>query len=223
MASKIVQFGENVQGYDIPVLNERELRAAAGLYFLPLFVSLMMVLFKGNLTMVKYIVTFFLVDFIIRIFINPKYSPSLILARLIVARQNPEYVGAPQKKFAWWIGLVLAALMFVHIVILNAYSIIAGLSCLACLLFLFFESAFGICLGCKVYAWLNKDKVLYCPGEVCEPHSRQNIQKTSKQQLLIILGFIIFMFIVVFLFNENFSQPPRLLWSVFSQEINGNQ
>ena len=214
MKNKTIQFGENVEGYNIPVLNERELRAAAGLYFLPLFVSLMMALFEQSLVMVKYIVTFFLVDFIIRIFINPKYSPSLILARLIVARQNPEYVGAPQKKFAWWIGLVLAALMFVHIVVLNAYSIITGLSCMACLIFLFFESAFGICIGCKVYAIFNKGKMQYCPGEICNPSDRQAIQKTSKVQLLIVFGFIFFMLMVTFLFNENFAQTPRPIWDI---------
>lgn len=216
MKNKTIQFGENIEGYDIPVLNERELRAAAGLYFLPLFVSLMMAIFENSLIMVKYIVTFFLVDFIIRIFINPKYSPSLILARLIIGRQNPEYVGAPQKKFAWWIGLVLAALMFVHIVILNAYSIISGLSCMACLIFLFFESAFGICIGCKIYAFFNKGKTQYCPGEVCEPSSRQSIQKTTGVQILIVLSFIVFMLIVTYLFKDYFNQAPRDIWEVFN-------
>jgi len=214
--NKTIQFGEYVEGYDIAVLNERELRAAAGLYFLPLFISLMMVLFKNDLSMVKYIVTFFLVDFIIRIFINPKFSPSLILARLIVGRQTPEYVGATQKKFAWWIGLVLAALMFVHMVILNAYSVISGLSCLTCLLFLFFESAFGICIGCKLYALFNKGKVQYCPGEICKPSNRQEIQKTSKTQVIIFLGYIIFMLLVSYFFKENFSQAPRELWDLIN-------
>ena len=37
--SKIVQFGENVEGYNIPVLNEREIRAAAGILFLFMFIS----------------------------------------------------------------------------------------------------------------------------------------------------------------------------------------
>ena len=34
--SKIIKFGEDVQGYSIPVLNEREIRAAAGILFLNL-------------------------------------------------------------------------------------------------------------------------------------------------------------------------------------------
>ena len=39
--SKLIQFGENVEGYNIPVLNEREIRAAAGILFLATFISLM--------------------------------------------------------------------------------------------------------------------------------------------------------------------------------------
>ncbi len=213
--NKIIQFGEMVDGYTIPVLNEREVRAAAGLYFSPLFISLMMALFKEDLTMVKYVITFFLTDFIVRIFINPKYSPSLILARLIVGRQNPEYVGAPQKKFAWWIGFVLAVLMFVHIVILNAYSEISGISCLLCLIFLFFESSFGICIGCKIYALINKGNVRYCPGEVCDPLVRKEIQKTSWNQLLTLIIFIVYAVATIFFLGENFSQPARELWSLF--------
>ncbi|MFQ6677295.1 MAG: hypothetical protein ACE5D0_03150 [Fidelibacterota bacterium] len=37
---KIVQFGEKVEGYNIPVLNEREIRAAAGLLFLLMFITI---------------------------------------------------------------------------------------------------------------------------------------------------------------------------------------
>jgi hypothetical protein len=33
---------------------------------------------------------------------------------------------------------------------------------------LFFESAFGICIGCKVYNLLNARKAQLCPGGLCE-------------------------------------------------------
>src|ERR1051325_6793351 len=146
--NKLIKFGENVEGYDIPVLNEREIRASAGILFVSMFMSLMFIQFNNNFLMVKYVITVFLTDLIIRVFINPKFSPTLIIGRLIVSRQTPEYVGAAQKKFAWKIGIALAGLMFFLLVILNSYSIFTGLSCLVCLSFLFFESAFGICLGC---------------------------------------------------------------------------
>lgn len=98
--NKLIQFGENVEGYDIPVLNEREIRAAAGIIFLFMFIALMLILFKGDFVMIKYAITLFLTDMLIRVFINPKFSPMLIIGRLIVKNQKPEYVGAKQKKFA---------------------------------------------------------------------------------------------------------------------------
>jgi 4-hydroxybenzoate polyprenyltransferase len=212
--NNIIRFGEKVEGYNIPVLNEREIRAAAGILFLFTFISLMMILFKGNFIMIKYVITFFLLDFLIRVFINPKFSPTLIIGRLIVRNQNPEYVGAQQKKFAWIIGVVLSAIMFVLFLIVNAYSIITGLICLICLIFLFFESAFGICLGCKFYSMIYKEKAQYCPGEVCDVKSKQEIQKTSGVQLLIVLAFLVSIILFGFLFNDYLSIKPHNLFGV---------
>jgi hypothetical protein len=211
---KIVKFGEDVAGYDIPVLNEREIRAAAGILFLCTYTSLMFILFSENFVPIKYIITLFLTDFLIRVFINPKYSPTLILGRLIVRNQTPEYVGAAQKKFAWIIGVVLSATMFIFFNIVNAFSPITGIICLICLIFLFFESAFGICLGCKFYPLFYKDKVQYCPGEVCDIHQRQAIQKTSNSQLLVLLAFIGFIFLLGYLFNDKFKEQPSDLFGI---------
>jgi hypothetical protein len=135
---------------------------------------------------------------------------------LIVRNQIPEYVGAQQKKFAWIIGVVLAAIMFIFLVIVNAYSPITGIICLVCLVFLFFESAFGICLGCKFYSMFYKEKAQYCPGEVCEVKSKQEIQKISKAQIFIVLGFIVYMFLAIFLFNATFSKQPYDLFGITS-------
>src|SRR5258705_1181183 len=206
--SKLIQFGENVEGYNIPVLNEREVRASAGILFLATFISLMLIMFKNNFLPIKYVITLFLTDFIIRVFINPKFSPTLIIGRLIVRNQVPEYVGAQQKKFAWIIGVALSATMFIFMVVINSYSPITGIICLICLVFLFFESAFGICLGCKFYSMFYKEKAQHCPGEVCDVKSKQDIQKTSGVQLLIVLAFIAFTVLTAFLFNDQFSKPP---------------
>jgi hypothetical protein len=146
---------------------------------------------------------------LIRVFINPKFSPTLIFARLIVQNQTPEYVGAAQKKFAWIIGVVLSAAMFYSFIIVNAYGPITGIICLICLLFLFFESAFGICLGCKFYPLFFKDKVQYCPGEVCDVKSKQEIQKTAVSQFLVLIAFIAFIFSTVYLMNDRFSEKPH--------------
>jgi hypothetical protein len=209
---KLIRFGEDVERYNIPVLNEREIRAAAGILFLATYTSLMFILFKEDFVPIKYVVTFFLIDFIIRVFINPRFSPSLILGRLLVRNQTPEYVGAAAKKFAWIIGVVLSAAMFFFFIIINAYSPITGIICLICLIFLFFESAFGICLGCMFYPLIFKDKVQYCPGEVCDVKQRQDIQKTSVSQILILLAFTAFIFITVYFLNGRFSEKPHALF-----------
>jgi hypothetical protein len=215
--SKIIQFGENVPGYAIPVLNEREIRASAGLLFLATFISLMMIMSKNNFVPIKYVITFFFIDFIIRVFVNPKFSPTLILGRLIVRNQVPEYVGAKQKRFAWIIGIILSATMFIFMVLVNSYSPLTGLICFTCLLFLFFESAFGICLGCKVYALFNKGKTQYCPGEVCDRKSKQDIQKTSVAQLFIVLAFITAIFFTSRVFNDEFRKKPYDLFGIFTK------
>ena len=206
--SKIFKFGEQVEGYKIPVLNEREIRAAAGILFLMMFISILEVLYKGSFTWLKFAVVIFLTDILIRVLINPRFSPSLIIGRLIVRNQTPEYVGAKQKLFAWVIGIILALTMFVLLVVVNSYSPITGIICLICLIFLFFESAFGICLGCKVYSLIYKEKAQYCPGEVCEVKDRQAIQKTSWLQIVIVLAFIGYIFLTVSLMKESFSKKP---------------
>jgi len=214
--SKVIQFGENVEGYDIPVLNEREIRAAAGLLFLVIFFALILIMFKNDFLLAKYSITLFLSDFIVRVFVSPRYSPTLIIGRLIVNNQTPEYVGARQKKFAWIIGVILSGTMFIFMVVVNSYSPITGIICLMCLIFLFFESAFGICLACRFYALLFKEKVQYCPGEVCNVKAKQDIQKTSLTQVLIIFAFIGYLIAMIYLFNGQFDKKPYDLFGIFT-------
>ena len=209
---KLVQFGETVDGYEIPVLNEREIRAAAGLFFLATYTALLFILFSGNFLLIKYVISCFLIDFLIRVLVNPRFSPSLIIGRMIVRGQTPEYVGAQQKKFAWSIGIILSATMFVLMVLLNSYSPISGIICLICLAFLFFESAFGICLGCKFYPLIYRKRPVVCPGEVCERRSRQTIQKISGSQVVVLLLFVASFFLFARLFNGEFSKHAHYLF-----------
>ena len=215
---QIMNFGEEVEGYSIPVLNEREIRAAAGILFVMMFISIFLAASKGDFLLLKYAVIIFLTDILIRVVINPRFSPSLIIGRLIVRNQTPEYVGAKQKKFAWIIGLVLASTMFILMVVVNSYSPITGIICMICLIFLFFESAFGICLGCKVYSMVYKEKAQYCPGEVCDVKSRQEIQKTSWIQVFIVLVFIGYITLTFILFNTTFSTKPVDLFKIGNSE-----
>jgi len=183
-----------------------------------MFLTILIVIFRQNFVPLKYAVVIFLTDIVIRVFISPRFSPSLIIGRLIVRNQTPEYVGAAQKKFAWIIGVVLALIMFIHLIMMNAYSPITGIICLICLIFLFFETAFGICIGCKFYSMFFKEKAQYCPGEVCDVKSKQDIQKTSWAQLLIVCGFIGYIFFTVSMFNDNFSKKPYDLFGLETPE-----
>ncbi len=216
--NKIVQFGEEVEGYAIPVLNEREIRASAGILFLILFFSILMAILKGNFLLIKYAITIFLTDISVRVLVSPRFSPSLIIGRLIVRNQVPEYVGAQQKKFAWIFGMILSGTIFVLLVVMNGTSPITGIGCLLCLVFLFFETAFGICLGCKFYSLFYKEKARYCPGEICDAGTRQEIQKTSRVQILVVLGFAVYVIFLAVAFNGSFSKAP---YAMFRMEASG--
>jgi len=193
---KIFYFGEKIDGYDVPVLNEREIRASAGILFLFAIISFLNSWLIGDFRLTKIFVVLFLADFSIRIFLNPKYSPSLIVGRLLVSNQKVEYVGAPQKRFAWSIGFVLAITMFYVLVLKNVIGPINLFVCLTCLVLLFFESAFGICLGCKIYNLFHKEKGKLCPGNICEMDERVEIQKTNLSQILVPISFMFLIYVV---------------------------
>ena len=208
----IPSFGENVEAYPVPVLNEREIRAAAGILFLATFLSLLFILFDNNFLPIRFVIPVFLADFLVRVLVSPRYSPTLILGRLIVGNQTPEYVAAAPKKLAWTIGIALSALMFVLMVLLNTYGPVSGITCLVCLIFLFFESAFGICLGCKFYGLVYRRPPTLCPGEVCDVKSRQSIQRTSAAQWLVLLAAVVLVVAASFAFSKRFSAPARPLF-----------
>ncbi len=205
---KAMTFGEEVPGYDIRVLNEREVRAAAGILFVLMLIAIQRVIYTWDFQLLKYASTFFFADFLLRVFVSPRLSPTLILGRLAVSRQTPEYVGATQKKFAWVIGLSLASVMVVMLNVLNLHSPITGIICFICLVFLFLESAFGICLGCKVYPLIYGKQVRYCPGEVCELKDRQPTQKTSRTELLALVVFGALFAAAVVPLKDHYSRRP---------------
>lgn len=94
------KYGEEVPGYDVRVINEREARAAAGILFAIGLLSLTNAVMLGHGVVTRYFIAFFTLDFLIRV-INHSYSPSMLMGRFFVQNQKPEYVGATQKRFAW--------------------------------------------------------------------------------------------------------------------------
>lgn len=182
--SNFFQYGEKVEGYDVFVLNEREARAGAGILFVIGLLSLVNAVALGHVIVTKVFISFFTFDFMMRV-LQPRYSPSLLLGRLFVQNQRPEYVGATQKRFAWGIGLLLALPMFYLLVIDFQPNPIKVLVCILCLLLLFLESAFSICLGCKLFGLFKKDPVTHCPGGVCEIRTKEPIQTFDLAQKII--------------------------------------
>jgi hypothetical protein len=190
MSSTVFQFGEVRPEYQIPVLNERAVRASAGILFFLAMVAFMNAWLTGNFQPTKVFVVGFLIEFTIRIFVNPRFAPILILGQWMVRKQRPEWSGAPQKRFAWAIGFALAATMLYLVVLNNVVGPINLIVCALCLLLLFFETAFGICIGCQVYNRFNKEKAQLCPGGACElPVER--IPSTSLAQVVVVLVFAV--------------------------------
>lgn len=189
--SSIFSAGEIVDGYKVKVVNENEVRAGAGILFLLAIVSFMNSWLMGNFVYTKIFVVAFLVEFIIRVLVNPKFAPSLILGRFITKGQKPLYTGALQKRWAWSIGLILGAMMFYFIVLNDIKGPLNLFTCLLCLTLLFFEAAFGICLGCKLRKLFIKDHLQECPNGNCEIRQLENIQKINQLQVVFLALFVV--------------------------------
>lgn len=196
----IFSFWEKVKWYDVRVLNEREVRASAWILFLFAIIAFMNSWLLWDFIPTKIFVVVFMLDFFIRIFINPKFSPTLILARFIVSNQKVEYVWAFQKRFAWGIGFILAITMFYLVVLNNIVWPLNLFVCVSCLILLGFEAFFGICIWCKVYNLLNKEKSKLCPGWACEIIKKEKIQKIWFLQSII---FILFIWFIIFISNSS--------------------
>lgn len=168
------------------LLNERAVRAAAGILFLFAIVAFMNAWLLGNFAPTRVFVVAFLVDFALRIFVSPRLSPSLIVGQWLVRRQAPEYVGAAQKRFTWSIGLALALAMLYLVVIERVVGPLNLIVCALCLLLLFFETAFGICLGCIVYERLPGTRRGPCAGQACDYVPAPGAGGTPVQGLVVV-------------------------------------
>lgn len=174
----IISFGEYIDEKGYKVVDERRMRASAGIMFLLGIIAFINGFILQNYIVIPYISGFLFLNFIIGVFVNPKFSPTLFIARLIVRKQSPLPIGAVQKKFAWSLGLILSAVIFgLSLQLINDVSFFEPVCflCLICLILLYFETAFGICVGCKFYYLAINLKLLKkpvekpnCMGDACE-------------------------------------------------------
>jgi hypothetical protein len=95
-------------------------------------------------------------------------------------------VSAKPKRFAWTLGLAMAAAMTV-ITNVNIHGYLPRSMCLVCLTLMWMESVVGLCLGCTIYSlmvrrgWRNRDvDIEVCAGGVCElPFAQARNQATG--------------------------------------------
>jgi len=174
---KIFSFGEYVNNSSYKVLDERAVRANSGIMLmLGAFAAINGFILK-NYIVVPYVSGILLFSFGISVFVNPKFSPIYFISRMIVWKQTPLYIGAVQKRFAWSLGFLLSAIIFgLSFKLLGdvTYFEPVCLLCLICIILLYLETAFGICVGCKLYRIAIKLKLLKkpkvnpnCMGDSC--------------------------------------------------------
>jgi hypothetical protein len=177
----IFSFGEYIEGKPYKVLNERRMRASAGIMFLCGLYATINGFVLHNYKPIPYVMGGLVINFLIGLFINPKFSPTVLLAWIFVGRQTPIPIGAVQKKFAWSIGLILSSTIFVYSILLQtdkSYFRPTCPLCILCLLMLYLETAFAICVGCKVYDLFIRLKLLPKPKE--KPNCMGNNCDCSK-------------------------------------------
>lgn len=147
-------FGEMNESLGYKTLDERVMRGSAGIMLLIGFIAFVNGFVIKNYPVLPYLSGFLLLNFVIGVFVNPKFAPTVFLARLLVRKQTPLPIGAIQKRFAWSLGLTMMTAIFVMSLFLvtdASWFEPVCMLCLICLLFLYLETAFGICVGCQLY------------------------------------------------------------------------
>jgi hypothetical protein len=171
-------FGEfdAVRGYK--TLDERVMRGSAGIMLALAMVAIINGFILKNYIVLPFISGFLVLNFLIGLLVSPKFSPTVFLAKLLVRKQSPLPIGAVQKRFAWSLGLILTVSIFVLSLLLQSdgdwFTAVCEL-CIICAALLYLETAFGICVGCKLYQGAVRVGLLKepeirpnCMGDTCE-------------------------------------------------------
>jgi hypothetical protein len=156
------------------VLNERAVRATAGITFAIWFFTMLTTYYTKTYFLLYGVVTFFFIDFLIKVLWGPKYSLLSRLWSFLVRKQDPEWVWAIQKRFAWGIGLFMSFLVMNISIVFHVRGMLPLSLCSVCLLFMWMESSLWVCVWCNIYSFLEwkgmikkKDIRPACPGGVC--------------------------------------------------------
>jgi len=181
-----LDFGQRIPGLAVdgrklraPVLNENEVRAAAGLTMAIGAVAFSFAYFAKQYVPLQIVASLFFVEFLIRVTAGIRYSPIGVVARAMTSRQPPEWVSAKPKRFAWSLGLVLTFAMTI-ITDSGIRGLLPRTICLICLTLMWMESVLGLCLGCKIHGllvrhgWTTRDPAIeVCADGACDPPARE--------------------------------------------------
>jgi hypothetical protein len=157
-----------------PVVNERAVRATAGIVMALATIAIAIAYFDKNYTPVRIISVFVSADFALRQVAGlTPLSPIGTLGTLLVRNQTPEWVGATQKRFSWALAF---SMVLVIAILTNAGVRGVGIPLigLALIGLLWLESVVGFCVGCFIYSRLIKADLLHpqdapaCGGNSCQ-------------------------------------------------------
>ncbi len=101
--------------------DEREIRIATGITLVLGLISLSLVLLKANYSIPLILVGLMVADFILKVFIGPRWSIFGSFVRLFLKKWGEVWVGAVQKRFAWSIGIFLSSFALYCILLLGQY------------------------------------------------------------------------------------------------------
>ena len=173
-----------------PVMNERAVRATAGRMLITAVAAFSQAFFLQNFLLLKIVTPIFFIDFTLRVLTGlTPLSPFGSLGTFLVRHQTPEWAGAMQKRFAWSIGIGVALLMTI-ITNMNITGALPLSFCVLCIVLMWLETALGVCVGCYMYQWLVRRKILKtaefapaCAGGVCDPAAPVRVGRTKGSTL----------------------------------------
>ncbi len=170
-------------GVRAAVVNENEVRAAAGLTMAIGAVAFGYAYFTRQYVPLQAVASLFFLEFLVRVTAGIRYSPIGVVARLMMLDQPPQWVSAKPKRFAWTLGLGMTCAMTI-ITNSGIRGLLPRTICLICLTPMWMESALGLCLGSKLHAlivrseWTRKSLAsAVCADGACAPSGRTRSPK----------------------------------------------
>jgi hypothetical protein len=172
------------------VVNENEVRAAAGLTMVIGAIAFAYAYFAKQYVPLQVAASLFFAEFLTRVTAGLRYSPVGIVARAMTLGRAPDWVSAKPKRFAWTLGLMMALAMTV-ITNSGIRGPLPRTMCLICLTLMWMESALGLCLGCKIHALMVRrgrpasghaiEACTNCAGETAGRTSLRSASATDRQ------------------------------------------